>query len=133
MGKMYRITLSTLLVMMRLVIVVSLAGYSLANASAAMHGSPFPELQVAAEVSPSHEGHDMAEAGHHDHSRIDMSDDGGTSNLVKQECCKDFCGGFGIICESPDVGGAVVTSIRQFVDDRTTFGEQPPLHRPPNI
>ncbi|MBX5134392.1 hypothetical protein HJB79_16840 [Rhizobium lentis] len=131
---MYRITVSTLLVMMRLVIVVSLAGYSLANASAAMHGSPFPEPQVAAaEMMPSHEGHDVAEAGHHDHSRIDMPDDDGGAKLVKQECCKDFCGGLGIICESPDVGGPVVTSIRQFVDDRATFGEQPPLHRPPNI
>ncbi|OWV78978.1 hypothetical protein ATY78_12230 [Rhizobium sp. R635] len=131
---MYRITMSTLLVMMRLVIIVSLAGYSLSNASAAMHGSPFPELQVAEEVMLSHEGHDMAEAGHHDHSRIDMpDDDSGTSKLVKQECCKDFCGGLGIICESPDVGGPVVASIRQFVDDRTTFGELPPLHRPPNI
>ncbi|MBX4906799.1 MULTISPECIES: hypothetical protein [Rhizobium] len=132
---MYRITVSMLLVMMRLVIVVSLAGYSLANASAAMHGSAFPELRVAAaEMMPSHEGHDLAEAGHHDHSRIDMpDDDGGPSKLVKQECCKDFCGGLGIICESPYVGGPVVTSIRQFLDDRTTFGEQPPLHRPPNI
>ncbi|MDO3435464.1 hypothetical protein QWJ46_22595 [Rhizobium sp. CBN3] len=132
---MYRITVSTLLVMMRLVIVVSLAGYSLSNASAAMHGSPFPELQAAAaETMPSHEAPDMAEVGQHDHSRIDMpDDDGGTSKLVKQECCKDFCGGLGIICESPDVGGPVVSSIRQFVDDRTTFGEQPPLHRPPNI
>nr|WP_208722709.1 hypothetical protein [Rhizobium vallis] len=135
MGKMYRITVSTLLVMMRLVIVVSLAGYSLSNASAAMHGSSFPELQVAAaEVTPSHEGHEMAEADHHDHSRIDMSDDdGATSKLVKQECCKDFCGGLGIICESPDVGRPIVSSIRQFVDDRTAFGELPPLHRPPNI
>lgn len=131
---MYRITVSALLVMMRLVIVVSLAGYSLANASAAMHGSPFPELQVAAaEMMASHEGHDVAAAGHHDHSRIDMPDDDGGTKIVKQECCKDFCGGLGIICESPDVGGPVITSIRQFVDDRTAFGEQPPLHRPPNI
>ena len=52
--------------MMRLVIMVSLAGYSLSNANAAMHGSSFPELQVAASgVTPSHEGHDMAEAAHH--------------------------------------------------------------------
>ncbi|QSW93349.1 hypothetical protein J0663_20150 [Rhizobium lentis] len=135
MGKMYRITVSALLVMMRLVIIVSLAGYSLSNASAAMHGSSFPELQAGASAATaSHEGHAMAEASHHDHSRSDMSDDnGGTPKLVKQECCKDFCGGLGIICESPDVGGPVMTSIRQFVDDRTTFGELPPLDRPPNI
>jgi len=135
MGKMYRITVSRLLVMMRLVIIVSLAGYSLSNANAAMHGSSFPDLKaVVADVSPSHEAHDMTEAAHHDHSLGDVSDDDDSaSKLVKQECCKDFCGGLGIICEGPDVGGPVVTSIRQFVDDRTTVGELPPLHRPPNI
>lgn len=135
MGKMYRITVSRLLVMMRLVIIVSLAGYSLSNASAAMHGSSFPDLKaVVSDVMPTHEGHDMTEAAHHDHSHGDVShDDDGASKLVKQECCKDFCGGLGIICAGPDVGGPVVTSIRQFVDDRTTVGELPSLHRPPNI
>ncbi|WP_028732229.1 hypothetical protein [Rhizobium leguminosarum] len=132
---MYRIAMSRLLVMMRLVIIVSLAGYSLSNASAAMHGSSFPELKaVVSDVTQSHEGHDMSEAAHNGHSHGDVSDDdAGASKLVKQECCKDFCGGIGIICASPDVGGPVVTSIRQFIDDRTTLGELPPLHRPPNI
>ena len=63
----------------------------------------------------------------------DDPDGDGPSKLVKQECCKDFCGGFGIICAGPDVGGPVVTSIRQFADDRTTLGELPTLDRPPNI
>ncbi|EJC78160.1 hypothetical protein [Rhizobium hidalgonense] len=132
---MYRITVSRLLVLMRLVIIISLAGYSLSNANAAMHGSSFPELKaVVSDVTPSHEGHDMAEAAHHGHSHGDVSDDDdGASKLVKQECCKDFCGGIGIICATPDVGGPVVTSIRHFVDDRTTLGELPTLDRPPNI
>ncbi|NNG74178.1 hypothetical protein HLI18_30815 [Rhizobium laguerreae] len=132
---MYRIAMSRLLVLMRLVIIVSLAGYSLSNASAAMHGSSFPELKaVVSDVTPSHEGHDMAEAAHHGHSHGDVSDDDdGASKLVKQECCKDFCGGIGIICSTPDVGGPVVTSIRQFIDDQTTLGELPTLDRPPNI
>jgi hypothetical protein len=135
MGKMYRITVSRLLVMMRLVIIVSLAGYSLSNANAAMHGSSFPDLKaVVSDVMPSHEGDAKTEAVHHDHSHGDVShDDDGASKLVKQECCKDFCGGFGIICASPDVGGPVVTSIRQFIDDRTPLGELPTLDRPPNI
>ncbi|WP_221098950.1 hypothetical protein [Rhizobium binae] len=135
MGKMYRITVSRLLMMMRLVIIVSLAGYSLSNANAAMHGSFFPELQVVAvDATPSHEGHAMVGAADHGHSHGDLSDDGdGISKLVKQQCCNDFCGGLGIICEGPDVDGPVVTSIRQFADDRTTLGELPPLHRPPNI
>ena len=135
MGKMYRIAMSKLLVMIRLVIVVSLAGYSLSNANAAMHGSSFPDLKaVVSDVTSPHEGHDMTEAARHGHAHGDVSHDGdGPSKLVKQECCKDFCGGLGIICDGPDVGGPVVTSIRQFVDDQTTIGELPPLHRPPNI
>jgi hypothetical protein len=135
MGKMYRIILSKLLLMMRLVIIVSLVGYSLSNANAAMHGSSFPKLDVvASDLTPSHEGHDTAQTARHDHSHGDTSNDAdGVSKLVKQECCKDFCGGLGIICEGPDVGGPIVNSIREFIDDRTTLGELPPLHRPPNI
>ncbi|WP_207917218.1 hypothetical protein [Rhizobium sullae] len=135
MGKMYRIAMSKLLLIVRLAIIVSLAGYSLSNANAVMHGSSFPELAaVASETMPSHGDHDVAEAAHLDHSHGDISDSAdGVSKLVKQECCSDFCGGLGMICEGPDVGGPVVTSIRQFVDDQQTFGELPPLHRPPNI
>ncbi|KAF5884818.1 MULTISPECIES: hypothetical protein [Rhizobium] len=137
MGKMYRIAMSRLLVMMRLVIIVSLAGYSLSNASAAMHGSSFPEAAAIlseADAMQHHDGHDMTKMAVHDHSRGDVSDDAdGVSKPVKPECCKDFCGGLGIMCEGQDVGRPVLTSIRQFIDDRTTLGELPPLHRPPNI
>ncbi|MDU0307210.1 MULTISPECIES: hypothetical protein [Rhizobium] len=137
MGKMYRIAMSRLLVMMRLVIIVSLAGYSLSNASAAMHGSSFPKAAAVLSESDAmqhHDGHDMTKMAAHDHSQGGGSDDAdGASKPVKQECCKDFCGGLGIICEGQDVDGPVVTSIRQFIDDRTTLGELPPLHLPPNI
>ncbi|EJZ22482.1 hypothetical protein [Rhizobium sp. Pop5] len=130
---MYRIALSSLLLVVRLAIVISLVGYNMSSASAAMHGSAFPELEKTASVAVSGAGdHHMVEPSEHSH-HLDASTDDGDAKLVKQECCKDFCGGFGIICESPDVGGPIVTSIRQFVDDRTAFGELPPLHRPPNI
>jgi hypothetical protein len=137
MGKMYRIAMSRLLVMMRLVIIVSLAGYSLSNASAAMHGSALPEIAAVVsetDVMQHPDGHDIRKMAVHDHSQGDVSDDaGGASKPVKQECCKDFCGGLGIICEGQNVGAPVITSIRQFIDDRTTLGEIPTLHRPPNI
>ncbi|TCU24685.1 hypothetical protein EV130_106278 [Rhizobium azibense] len=130
---MYRIIVSRLLVMMRLVIIVSLAGYSLSNANAAMHGSPFPDPGAAPfDAMLSHGAHDRVDVAQHDHSHGDVSDDDG-SKLVKQDCCDDFCGGIGIISDGQDVGGPVVTSIRQFVDDRTTLGELPTLDRPPNI
>ncbi|MDQ0561239.1 hypothetical protein QO004_003032 [Rhizobium mesoamericanum] len=140
---MYRIALSRLLVFVRLVIIVSLAGYTLSDANAAMHGSAFPEIpQPIAESAPDHHamsGHDHALAGddtrvqdvvdRHDHGSATGDDD----QFSKQQCCKDFCGGFGIVCEAHDAGGPVVSSIRQFVNDESLVGELPPLHRPPYI
>ncbi|MBB3545102.1 MULTISPECIES: hypothetical protein [unclassified Rhizobium] len=150
MGKMYRIALSRLLIFVRLVIIVSLAGYTLSNANAAMHGSAFPELPSPIAAS----GHDHSAMSHdhhgmsgHDHSMsgdqaaaqdVSQQHDHGSSTgdhdqFSKQQCCKDFCGGFGIVCEAHDVGGPVVSSIRQFVNDQSLVGELPPLYRPPNI
>lgn len=130
MGKAYRIALSRLLLLVRLAIVVSLAGYTLSNANAAMHGSAFPEIRAERQI----------DHGNHHVTRADAADNhhSGASDLMKgkvakQECCKDFCIGFGIICDGHDVGGFTVSSIRQFIDDRHTPGEKPNLDRPPNI
>ncbi|OWV87875.1 hypothetical protein ATY75_21170 [Rhizobium sp. N122] len=134
MGKLYRFALSKMLLVVRLAIIVSLAGYSLSNANAAMHGTAFPEFEKSAQQVSQGSDHDMAQMSGHSHSHSDAADDdNATTKLAKQECCKDFCGGLGIICDGHDVGGPVVTSIRQFVDDQQTVGELPPLHRPPNI
>nr|WP_222396372.1 hypothetical protein [Rhizobium leguminosarum] len=133
MGKMYRIALSKLLLIVRLAIIVSLAGYSLSNANAAMHGATFPEFEKTASQVMQHGDHDEAKMPGHGHSHNHAADDKDGSKLVKQDCCSDFCAGMGIIYDGHDVGGPVVTSIRQFVDDQQTFGELPPLHRPPNI
>ncbi|MDP9809495.1 hypothetical protein J2W42_002347 [Rhizobium tibeticum] len=133
---MYRFALSKMLFFVRLVIIVSLAGYTFSNANAAMHGSAFPELQTSVEIG-THDHHSMSA---HDHQASDTAADhhddqsnADDSGIAKQECCKDFCGGFGIVCEAPDVGGPVLSSIREFVNDQSTLGELPPLHRPPNI
>ncbi|MFK0166449.1 hypothetical protein [Rhizobium sp. NPDC090279] len=130
MGKAYRIALSKLLLLVRLAIIVSLAGYTMSNANAAMHGSAFPEPR--AEKLVDHGDHHAMQAdadnNHHDDASGLAKD-----KIGKQECCKDFCIGFGIICNGYDVGGFAVSSIRQFIDDRHALGEQPNLDRPPNI
>lgn len=139
MDNMYRIARSTMLLLVRLVIVVSLAGYTLSNANAAMHGSAFPEIEKTISTgTPLVGDHDAAQPSNHGHQHSASADSDGDDNedggkLVKQECCKDFCVGFGLICDSHSVSGPVVTSIRRFVDDQRTFGELPSLHRPPNI
>lgn len=130
MGRAYRIALSKLLLLVRLAIIVSLAGYTLSNANAAMHGSAFPELR--AETPMDHGNHHamQAEAASSDHGdAADFAKD----KIAKQECCKDFCIGFGIICNGSEVGGFAISSIRQFIDDQRALGEQPNLDRPPNI
>ncbi len=135
MGKMYRIALSKMLFIVRLVIIVSLAGYNVSYASTAMHGSAIPDLERSVSSLAQQSGkHHIAQTSDDDHAHSDAADnDDNDAKLVKQECCKDLCGGIGIICSGHDVGGITVTSIRQFVDDQRTFGELPTLDRPPNI
>ncbi|MBB6486121.1 hypothetical protein [Rhizobium lusitanum] len=130
MGKAYRIALSKLLLVVRLAMIVSLAGYTLSNANAAMHGSAFPEIR--AERQMDHGDHRTTQAdlaGDHHSDASDL----GKNKAGKQECCKDFCVSFGIVCGGYEVGGFTVSSVRQFIDDRHMLGEQPNLDRPPNI
>ncbi|MGG6892599.1 hypothetical protein [Rhizobium sp. BR 315] len=130
MGKIYRIALSKLLLLVRLAIIVSLAGYTLSNANAAMHGSAFPEVRAAGQmVHGDHQAmQEQVADNHHDDASGLVKD-----KIAKQECCKDFCIGYGIICNGYDVGGFAVSSIRQFVDDQRALGEKPNFDRPPNI
>jgi hypothetical protein len=129
MSAVYRIICSKLLVLIRLAIVVSLAGYSLSNATAAMHGPSSVEAQLAASMPEGHHGSEMAAHDHHG----DVSADVDSVKLAKQECCNDFCVSLAIIATSDTLAGPVVSSIHEFIDDRRSFGEVPALHRPPNI
>lgn len=124
---MFRITLQKMLILIRLVIVISLAGYSLPTASAAMHGSW--SASELAEFSD----HDEITSGDHDHGDHHQSSPDDTQKLPKTECCKGFCVSLAIVANADTVGGPCVASIREFVDDVQTPGELPPLHRPPNI
>lgn len=124
---MYRITLAKMLVLLRLVIIASLAGYSLPAASAAMHGS------VATLTSAQSEDHHKVTDGDHVHDDESASSDD-LQKTVKQECCNDFCVSFALIGTPDQNGGPVITaSIREFINDNRVVGELVPLHRPPNI
>ncbi|WP_341487932.1 hypothetical protein [Pararhizobium sp. A13] len=123
---MYRITLAKMLVLFRLVIIASLAGYSLPAASAAMHGP------IATSSTVQSDDHHEMTSGDHVHEDESASPDD-MQKIAKQECCKDFCVSFAIIATADLVGGPVVTSIREFINDNRVVGELVPLHRPPNI
>ncbi|MEI2302218.1 hypothetical protein [Ensifer sp. MJa1] len=134
MGKMYRITFSKMLVLLRTVIVMSLAGYSLPTASAAMHGS-----WSGSEVLQSHDhqgqvdDHHEGASGHHSDGDHASSPDDAARKIAKQECCGSFCVSMAIVTSSVPVGGQRVATIREFIDDAHIMGEFPSLHRPPNI
>ncbi len=134
MGKMYRITFSKMLVLLRLVIVISLAGYSLPTASAAMHAS-----WSGSEILQSHDHHGQVDdhhegaGSHHSDGDHASSPDDAALKIAKQECCGSFCASMAIVASSVPVGGERLAIIREFIDDARVMGEFPSLHRPPNI
>ncbi|MCA1368353.1 hypothetical protein I6F15_13190 [Bradyrhizobium sp. BRP14] len=123
---MPRITLQKMLILLRLVIVMSLAGYSLPTASAAMHGA-----WANSDIVQFNDHHEMATPDHRHGDHHTSPED--SQKLVKTDCCKGFCVSMAIVTDADTVGGPRVASIREFVDDARTMGELPPLHRPPNI
>jgi hypothetical protein len=137
MRKMHRIVRSRMLLLVRLVMVASLAFFGISNAYAAMHGSLLPELRQAA-MEMDHASHHDEMASEHDEansaqSHHDMSGDKADDGLSKQECCKDFCGGLGIVSDAVEIGGPIVSAIREFSDDKRQFGELSYVDRPPSI
>ena len=126
---MYRIICRKLLVLIRLAIIVSLAGYSLSNPAMAMHVDPSADhqagsqqliVQVDAQI-PSDDNHRT------------FSADSEGSKPVKQDCSYDFCAGFVLVAFQDDSRGPVVSAAREFIDEHGFVGELPGLHRPPNI
>ncbi|WFU51585.1 hypothetical protein [Sinorhizobium terangae] len=125
---MFRITLHKMLVLIRLVIVVSLAGYSVPTVSAAMHGA-WSDLEIS---QSDHQHHEVA-SGDHVHGDHDQSSPDDAHKLAKTDCCQGFCISMAIVTDADAVGGPRVATIRKFIDDARAIGELPQLHRPPNI
>lgn len=130
---MYRITLQKMLVLFRLVIVMSLAGYALPTASATIHDSSLNSGTAQAEDHHAQpDVHDeIASADHSDGDHSSSPDQ--VQKIVKQQCCKSFCVSMAIVTGTSAVDGPRVASIREFIDDAHIVGELPLLHRPPNI
>lgn len=130
MSGMFRITSKAMAVLFRLVMVLSLAGYSFSTVNAAMH----PDASVQIPRVDDHSFHHgdqpvvTSDAGHHgdqhDHSKPEKS---------KSSCCQDYCGVAAITCSGSSLTHPTVVSIREFIDDTDTVGQAPSLHRPPKI
>lgn len=119
-----------IMVVFRLAIVVSLVGYTMPNAYAAMHGSAYSDVQISAAAEGHDDGHshmpqaDHADAGHHGD---------GLEKKVKQDCCQDFCFAAALPTSCQAEGPVTVSSTLRFFDDGRVHGTRPSLHRPPNI
>lgn len=137
MSGMYRITSKAMALMFRLVMILSLAGYSFSAVSAAMHHEDAVQAESAAQVSQVEDGH----AAHHGGDGVAMADadhhgnqhDHGSPEKSKSSCCTDYCGVAAIACSGSSLNHPRVVSIREFIDDTDTAGQKPSLHRPPNI
>lgn len=115
----------------RLVIVVSLAGYSLSTVNAAMHpDAPVEAMQVEAEHTMAH-GADHAAMVDMEHSG-DQHDHAG-SKTSKDTCCQDYCGVTVIDSDGSALAHPRLELVRAFLDDTLHVGLAPSLHLPPNI
>lgn len=131
MSGMYRITSKAMALMFRLVMILSLAGYSFSAVSAAMHPESSAQIAQIEEGHSSHHGDDrvaMADTDHHGNQQ-----DHGSPEKSKNSCCKDYCGVAAITCSGSSLNHPRVVSIREFIDDTDAAGQKPSLNRPPNI
>jgi len=131
MSGMFRITSNAMVLLFRLVMILSLAGYSFSAVNAAMHPDSAPRISQMENDHSSHHGSDqsaMAQADDHGDQY-----DHGSPEKTKNSCCKDYCGVAAITCAGFSLSHPRVVSIREFADDTDTVGEAPSLHRPPNI
>ena len=131
MDVMYRIIGRRLLVLIRVAIIVSLAGYSLSNATAAMHGPGSAETKQAVLSVSDHHGSDMGSHDHHGGHTADQDD--GASKMISQECCSDYCVSMAVPISHAAIGVPAMETLRFFIDDSKAVGQTPVLHRPPNI
>lgn len=128
---MFRFASSAAALFFRLVIVVSLAGYSLSAVNAAMHPDvPAEAMQVDTDHSMAHDS-DHASVADMDHSgdQHDHAD----SKTSKNTCCQDYCGVTAIDCGGVVLSHPRLEPVHALLDDALFFGLAPRLHLPPNI
>lgn len=128
---MFRFASSAVALFFRLVIVVSLAGYSLSAVNAAMHPeAPAKVSQVGADHSLSHDSDHaaMSEDDHHG-DQHDHAD----SKSSKKSCCQDYCGVTAIDCGGTTLTHPRLEPVHGLIDDTRYAGLAPSLHLPPNI
>jgi hypothetical protein len=123
--------ISALLLTFRLVILVSLAGYSLSTVNAAMHPKmPFNETQAEAGHPPSHVGGPATRADLSSHSDHHERDD---SKFADKDSCPEFCVVAAIECDATGLLHPIVEPVSGSREDALYLGVAPRVTLPPNI
>lgn len=138
MDLVFRNLLGRIVILFRLAVIVSLAGYTLPNANAAMHGPTSPQTEAAIIADHGHEshGHDDLASDNHDADQAQSDHHGGNDDpnkSGKQNCCQDFCMSMALLSCHHAETRLVASSIRYFIDDSKNVGQITLLNRPPNI
>jgi hypothetical protein len=114
---------------LRLVLVATLAGYTLPAAGFAMHGDVAAAYLRMSEPTVRHATHSHEDAGAvHDHGGHAADHHG---KLVKQGCCSNVCLNLAVIGDVPQCCAARTAGIRTYADDRRVFAEPIRPDRPP--
>lgn len=117
-----------MLTILRMVIVLSLVGYSANAASSVMHLNEVS--QVATSVS--FENHSHAEAGSLGSGGVD-SVFSRAGDILDKTCCEESCVSIAIIEMPETLPNGKYSSSRFFLNDQELTGEVSPIHLPPNI
>lgn len=126
---MIAIAAHRLMYLLRLTLVVALAGYMLPTVSFAMHGDVAATYaQQSASVDAHAAGsHDTAEAAHeHGDQTADHH-----KTPSKQDCCSNFCLSFAVIGDSPQLRVLRASPARVFTNDQLVFAAPIGFIRPP--
>lgn len=126
---LFRFASAPMTVLVRLVMILSLVGYSTASVNAAMHPpQPVPQELLSHDAAHTHATDTLADdandpSGSHEHA-------GGKTG---KECCKTYCGVTAIACHTSELILPAGLAAHTFGDDVRLLGSAPGLHQPPKI
>lgn len=130
MSGMFRFASAAMMLMYRLVIVVSLAGYSMSTVNAAMHpDQPKQGTQFEMDHGSHQEDQSVMSATDHHSDQHDHAD----SKSSKKSCCQDYCGVVAINCGNMHLKHPLIEPVLAYLSDAHYVGQAPTIHLPPDI
>lgn len=130
MSEVFRFASAAVTLILRLVIMISLAGYSMSTVNAAMHpDQPAQALQLETEHATHGDHPSSLSADDHSSDQHDHAD----SKSSKKSCCQDYCGVVAINCSNAHLKHPRIEPVRAFLNDVRYVGQAPTVHLPPDI